>query len=192
MLLIITVTLGLLAGTPPVEDVHKAALEYAHIEMKDATEWKKHAKLSAILPRLQFDFAHRTRELVDVNVNENVYVGASDVVVGPEEGSYGESSDLYRTFGVRAVWSLSELIFTKNSLDVSRQTLAVVQNRNLILEAVNKHYFERKKLAEEISESPSGKEAKGIALKKLAFEKETAALDALTGGWFSSRSHSEK
>jgi hypothetical protein len=128
-----------------------------------------------------------------VNVNDNVYVGSDNVVVGPEEGSYKETADSSQYIGVRAVWSLNELIFSRDSLNVSREALNIMRERNALLEAVNKHYFERKKLIGEMAQLAAikvplrlaQKKDQELFLKKITMEKETAALDALTGGWFS-------
>ena len=180
---------------PPVLEVQRIALEYAHIEGADAAKWKKRAKIAAALPRLQFDYGSRIRNYVNVDVNDNVYVGSENVVIGPEEGSYKSSSDFANTFGVKAVWALNELIFSRDSLLVSREAINIMRERNSLLDQVNKHYFERKKLIGEISQLEAMKVPKSLQAKKehelfvkrLAVEKATAELDGLTGGWFTSR-----
>lgn len=180
---------------PPITEVHRVALAYADLGVEEAAKWKKRAKIQAALPRLQFDFGHRLKNNINIDINDNVYVGSSGVVVGPEEGSYKESIDAYRSFGVRAVWSLNELLFNRDSLNVSRQRVALVRERNILFDMVNKHYFERKKLLEEIklleelkaSGNISLKQRHQLLIKRVAQEKETADLDALTGGWFSSQ-----
>jgi len=202
MMLIVLAMAGMIAVRPPaipegppVQEVQKAAMEYARIDAQDATKWKKRAKISAALPRLQFDYVSRIRNYVNVDVNDNVYVGSENVVIGPEEGSYKESADAQQSFGVKAVWALNELIFSRDSLNVSREALNVMRERNTLLDAVNKHYFERKKLIGEISELEAQKVPKPLLPKKdhelfvrrLALEKEAAALDALTGGWFTNQ-----
>jgi hypothetical protein len=113
MLMIIFAILGVfistqadLAAAPPVDQVHKAALEYAHIDNAEPRRWRKQVKYSAVLPKLQLGFSHRVKNLVDININDNVYVGASGIVVGPDESDYQQSSDLYETFTIKAVWAL--------------------------------------------------------------------------------------
>lgn len=180
---------------PPVQEVQQVALQYARIDAQDAAKWKKKAKVAAALPRLQFDYGGLFRNNVNVNVNENVYVGSDNVVIGPEEGSYKSSADTSHDIGIRAVWALNELIFTRDSLYVSREALNIMRERAALLNAVNQHYFDRKKLIGEMEElrkmKVQGAEIKkkehALFLKGLAMEKESAALDALTGGWFSSQ-----
>lgn len=199
MMLVVLAMMSLIAAKapaippgPPIQEVHKVALEYARIDAGDASKWKKRVKVAAVLPRLQFDYVSRIRNYVNVDVNDNVYVGSDNVVVGPEEGTYKESADAQQSFGVKAVWALNELIFSRDSLNVSRETLNIVRERNALLDTVNKHYFERKKLIGEITELQEKKVPQALAAKKehellirrLAAEKENAALDALTGGWF--------
>lgn len=178
---------------PPVGDVQKTALQYASIEVRDPAYWKKRAKMAALLPKLQFDFGHNLRSDVDVTVNDNVYVGSTGIVVGPEESKYAESVNANRSIGVRAVWSLNELIFNRDLLNISRESLVIMRERNILLDSVNKHYFERKKLIGEIGGLEnlktkgklSPKQKDELFIRKLALEKSTATLDALTGGWFS-------
>ncbi len=178
---------------PPIHEVHKAALNYASINNHEPLYWKERAKKAALLPKLQFDFGHNLRSDIDVAVNDNVYVGSSGVVIGPEESRYSEKVNAHRSIGVRAVWSLNELLFNRDLLDISRQSLIIMRERNNLLEAVNKHYFDRKRLIAEIRELEKMK-TKGkltqklkseLFIKKIAVEKATAALDGLTGGWFS-------
>lgn len=199
LLIILAITGSLSAGLPAipegpiVQEVQKTAIEYAHIDGEDAAKWKKRAKVAAALPRLQFDYVSRIRNYVNVDVNDNVYVGSDNVVIGPEEGSYKESADAQQSFGVKAVWSLNELIFNRDSLNVSREVLNVVRERNTLLAEVNKHFFDRKKLIGEIFEivakkvprSEIPKKEHDLFIRRIAVEKETAALDALTGGWYS-------
>jgi hypothetical protein len=202
MLLLILATATILSAKapaieqgPPVGEVQQVALQYAQIDAQDAAKWKKRAKVAAALPRLQFDYGGLFRNNVNVNVNDNVYVGSDSVVIGPEEGSYKSSADTSHDFGVRAVWALNELIFSRDSLYVSREALNVMRERAALLDSVNKHYFERKKLIGEIEQLQEMKLPKPEIKKKehelfvkgIAMEKESAALDALTGGWFSSQ-----
>ncbi len=202
MLLVILAIVGQIAAKmpaipegPDVRDVQQVAIDYARIDMNEAAKWKKRAKVSAALPRLQFDYISRLRNYVNVDVNDNVYVGSDNVVVGPEEGSYKESADAQQSFGVKAVWALNELIFSRDSLNVSREALNIVRERNVLLDAVNKHYFERKKLigeileidAKKVPDSEIPKKKHELFIRQLAMEKETAVLDALTGGWFSAQ-----
>lgn len=175
MMLLIIALMGLYSHLPPIQDVHKAALEYAQIDSVEAGKWRKRAKWSAALPKFQVDYSHRVKNVIDLNIDDNVYVGSGGVVVGPEEGGYSEGEDLYRSFGVRAIWSFDELIFKRDSLAVSEQALKVMKERNLLLDLVNKHYFEMKKLFSETKPN----------LREIGVERERAALDALTGGWFS-------
>ncbi|MFH1874024.1 MAG: hypothetical protein ABH859_02435 [Pseudomonadota bacterium] len=199
MLMIIFAILGLIsaqpdfAEAPPIGQVQQQALNYAGFDNQEPQKWKKRARISALLPRFQADYSHRVKNLVDVNIDDNVYVGSSGIVVGPEESGYSEGSDLYQSFGVRAVWSLNELLFSRDSLAVSQQALKIMRERNLLLEIVNKHYYERKKLLGEIAIlSQANQQQKNnpklkhqLFLKQITFEQETANLDALTGGWFS-------
>ena len=60
----------------------------------------------------------------------------------------------------------------------------MVQLRNDILDQVNRTYFERRRLQQELLASPP-KDEHALIEKQLRLEELTADLDGLTGGYFS-------
>lgn len=178
---------------PSIVEVQKVVLGYHNLEEKEVSQWKKRAKLSALLPRFQVSYDRRVKNDVDIDIGNNVYVGSSGVTVGPDEGTYSENSNSDQNVGVKAVWYLGELIFNPEQLDISRESRNLIRERQMLLAEVNKHYYERKRLRGIINGLESGKippakkstRDKDIFLASVKLEEETAALDALSGGWFS-------
>lgn len=178
---------------PSIVALQRKALEHARLDPSEITSWKKRVRLAALVPRLQLDYSRRLRSLVDVNINDSVYVGASGVAVGPEAGSYQENSDADQNIGVKAVWNFSEAIFNPEMLAVSEEARLLARERQGILAEVNRNYYERTKAAGELSylenelkKSPrSDKLRLEVLTKRVAFDEATSALDALTDGWFS-------
>jgi len=200
------------AQEPEIAEVHRAALAYQHMDRNEAAQWKKKARLQALLPRFQVDYGQRALNDINVNVNENVYVGSSGVTVGPNDGTYSQKANYDQNFAVRAVWALNELIFNADQLAISREARDLTIERQKMLAEVNAHFFERMRLKGVVAALARGKKvplcsgadsAKQCGVKddpkdnakesiehllflaRVKFAEETGALDALTGGWFS-------
>lgn len=194
---------------PSVVEVQRVALAYHDVEEHEVSRWKKRARLSALLPQFQVSYDRRVRNDIDIDINERIYVGASGVTVGPDEGSYAQNANSDQNIGVKAVWHLRDLIFNTDQLDISRESRNLMRERQMLMSEVNKHYYERERLkgviaalskgkvvpVEGVPKEKGRKTAKDFAidvehqlfLVRVRLDEETAELDALTGGWFSSR-----
>ena len=183
------------AKVPPVDDVQRHAISHANLDPGDITSWKKRVRVAALLPRFQVDYGHRRQYDVDVNTNDSVYVGSSGVVVGPEDGGYSQNHNLDHTVGFKAIWNLDETIFNANELNISAESRRLARERQSMLAEVNRNYFERERLAGEIAHMTgnaprhvSSRMKHEIFIRKVGIKEAGAALDALTGGWFSQES----
>lgn len=179
-------------SAPPIALVQQKALEHARLDPSEITSWKKRARLAALLPKLQVSYDRRLKYYVNVDVNDSVYVGSGGTTVGPSQGNYQSNQNSDNDIGVKAVWNLDETIFNPDMLAVSDEARALSRERQQILAEVNKNYYERDRsageirfLAEELKAKPRDSKIKqDIFLKRVAIDEATAALDALTGGWF--------
>jgi hypothetical protein len=183
---------------PTAVEVQRAALAYHNIDNGEVRRWKKRARLAALLPRFQVGYDQNIKNDVNVDINENVYVGSSGVTVGPDESSYQQNANTDRGIEIKAVWYLNELIFNPDQLDISKESRNIMREKQMVLAEVNRHYYERKKLAGIIERIKKGGKPAEVMTKKgtvrldlfnarIKHDEETAALDALTGGWFSKR-----
>lgn len=177
---------------PPIAEVQRRAIEYARLDPAEITSWKKRSRLAALLPKLQVSYDRRMKYDVNVDVNDSVYVGSSGTAVGPPEGSYAANSNSDDNIGIKAVWSFNETIFNPDMLAVSEEARYLARERQAILAEVNKNYYARDRAAGEIAylsrqlprETHPDKLRHDILLRRIALDEATAALDALTGGWF--------
>lgn len=178
--------------TPSIALVQQKAIEHARIDPSEISQWKKKARVSALLPKLQVEYDRRVRYDVNVDVSDSVYVGSSGATVGPEQGSFASNQNADQNVSVKAVWSFSEALFNPDLLAVSEETRLLARERQAILAEVNKNYYERERIEGEIKfleekqkrGTHSEKLRQEIFAKGIAFNEATAALDALTGGWF--------
>lgn len=180
---------------PQIAEVQRRAIDHARLDPAEISSWKRRAKLSALLPRFQLDYGMRLKNEVNVNVNESVYVGSSGTTVGPNAGGVESNQNSDQNIGVRAVWNFNEAIFNPDSLAVSEETRLLARERHAILAEVNKNYYERDRAVGEMAflreslkrEARPEKIRREIFMQQVVYDEATAALDALTGGWFSKR-----
>jgi len=74
---------------------------------------------------------------------------------------------------VKAVWSLSDLIYNRDMLDIAEEARLQMRDRRALVTDINRLYFELERTIKNGSADP------------IRREELVADLDALTGGWFS-------
>jgi len=179
-------------GLPDVLDVQREALRQARFDVAEVASWMGKARLAAYVPKVQLELGKRLRSNINVGVQDNVYVGASGIVVGPEEGDYSNVHTDDFTIGMRAVWELGAAVFNSKQLAVSAELRRVVKERSLLLADVNRHYYNVAGFQQQASlmrKSPAAsKKPEFVELKvfqlRISCKESAAQLDALTGGWF--------
>ncbi len=159
---------------PDINDVQKAALDYARIRPDELSSMKRRARMAAALPQLQVGARKTLQNDVNVAINDNVSVNSTGVNIGPETNTIRQDANNNTAIEVKALWQLNELIYSRDNLDISEEARYQIRERRMILAEVNKLYFERRRLLEG-----------GRSDSRL--EEITADLDALTGGWFSNK-----
>lgn len=155
----------LAAREPSIQEVQQEALRFAGYDHVDVSRWQKRARWSAALPRLQVGFSRDARRTVSLDTKDSVSVSGGNILVGPAENNFDDDVRNSTGIDVRAVWYLNELVFNRDSLDVSAEQRRWNQDRLRLLDQVNRSFFERR-----------------VSSNK---DFVTAQLDALTGGWFS-------
>jgi hypothetical protein len=185
--------IGPLEPMPLAIEVQRQALRYARFDIPEILSWKRKARIAALVPRVQFDFGKRLRDNINIGIQDNVYVGSSGIVVGPEEGDYSNTYTSDLTIGMRAVWEFGDAVFNARQLAVSAEARRAVHDRNALLSEINHHYYAIAGFAEQVRLMRNGvAESKKPALVELKIHEQRTAclesvaqLDALTDGWFS-------
>jgi len=155
---------ALFKDEPDILEVQKKALSYAGIV--EPSQIQKHrtlARLKAILPTLNFDY--------DKTVTYYSNTNSTRFAVGPFD------------WGISLSWNLADIIWSEQQRLIDSQARLLIELRNDLLDQVNKLYFERIRIKQELfleNLEFNKRKEKIIKLKEL-----TASLDALTGGYFS-------
>ncbi len=171
------------AGEPAVLEVQREALRYAGYDRADISEWGHRARWAAALPRLQVGFNRDVRDTVSLTTKDSVSITGGTVLVGPGENNFDDNVRQGTSVEVRAVWVLNELVFNRDTLDVSSEQRRWHQDQQRLLAEVNKNYYDRLEILRELQKRDVKAEDKSKL--KIQLAKTVATLDALTGGWFS-------
>lgn len=166
------------AKAPPIQAVYAQALRYARLEPGQIRQWEKKVRKAPLLPRFQLGFERRLKNNVDVDISDSVAVNSSGVTVGPTQQKQIADNNTDISFGVKAVWFLDQLLFSPDDLSISQEARELAQERERLLGQVRRTYFLREKLLKE--------------KQTLDADEASAALDALTGGWFSEQLESHE
>lgn len=172
---------------PSVQDVADHALDYARLGTSTIRQWERKVRKAPLVPRLQFGFDRSLKNNVNLNVEDSVAVNSSGITIGPSQQKQVQNADNDLSFQFKAVWYLDQLLFSKDDLDISQEARELARERERLLAQVRQYYFKRERgLKELVILKKSHAPVSDIELKKLEIAEATAALDNLTGGWFSS------
>jgi hypothetical protein len=163
---------GYAQNEPKISDLQQAAIKYAEVDAQKIKEWRRGAKMKAILPKLTVSIDRSE------GTNYEIYTSATTRYV------YQGPNDKHTGWDVALSWELGDLIWNDAQTSIDVRSRLMVQLRDDILDEVNKTYFERLRLKREL-ESLSLEEIKKRHEKELRVQELAASLDALTGGYFS-------
>lgn len=157
---------------PQINKVQEAAIGYADAASEKIKEWRKKAKMKAILPKLTVGLDNSS------NSNYEIYTSATThyVYEGPDDRSKG--------WDLTLSWDLSDLIWNSDQTSIDARSRLMVQLRDDVLDEVTKLYFERIRVKIEL-DNLSIEDRKKRFEKELKLQELTARLDGLTGGYFS-------
>jgi hypothetical protein len=163
---------ALFSWEPSALECQKAAVRHGCLRRKQVRSWRGRVRNAAWLP--------------EVKVGVDRSHGAESRLKGEPGTSseWAEQKGADLSYGMQARWSLDRLIFDPNELKVSREAQRLVELREEVAHQVTRVYYERRRLQVLDAIRPP-RTLRSAALRRLALERLTAALDALTGGWFS-------
>jgi hypothetical protein len=148
---------------PSIEEIQQAALRYNEVHPEKMRKWHNALKYRGLLPTLSVNY--------DKTVDYDA--GADKYYIGPYD------------WGVSVSWNIGDLVWNSYEDDVDVRNKLNVPVRLDILDEVNRVYFERLRLKQEISDSSLSEEE--VAKKKLRIKELSASINGYTGGFFSKR-----
>jgi len=162
----------MLADEPSIQEIQEQALRYNEVHPDKIKKWREKLGKRAWYPTVDID----ATGTIDRDTYE-IYTSAATnyYVLGPDDKKY--------TWGVSFSWDLSNLIWNSYEDDVDTRSRLNTQLRLDILDDVNRVYFERVRLKEELAAGSFSTEES--FMKNLRLSELTAILDGYTGSYFS-------
>lgn len=164
---------------PKINELRLVAIKYAEVEPEKIRRWRQQASGRAFLPRVSAGINRDAGDLWHWESGSSTRTGDDVLIKGRDSLGW----DLTLT------WDLGEIIWSDAQTSIDVRSKLMVQLREEILDELNKIYFQRIRLKMEI-DNLSIEDRKKRFEKELKLQELTAALDALTGGYFSKQINS--
>jgi competence ComEA-like helix-hairpin-helix protein len=177
--------MALFEAEPSVRDVQRAAVRFAEVDAYQFEEWRRTVKEKGLWPdTVQFTVTHKTDDDKDYTRASTVSLTGGTAYVGPDRETWRYSTDNDYNYQLRLRWSPQDYWFNSDMLRVSTETERQVRFRQRVIEDVTRLYYDRRRLQVEIVLQP-GVQSMVEIRRQLQLEELTAAIDGLTGGYFS-------
>ncbi|MBI5143595.1 MAG: hypothetical protein HZA30_00815, partial [Candidatus Omnitrophica bacterium] len=159
---------------PAFQELQQAAIRFAEVSPEKIKNWRREARLRALMPRLSFGI-DRNR-----STNSEIYTSATRdyVVFGPDDET--------NRFDMSISWELGDMIWSDDQTNIDVRSRLMVQLRNDILDDLRRAYYERKRIQFELMAEPP-KDLKTRFEKELRLQELTSTIDDLTGNYLSER-----
>jgi len=163
---------------PTVKQVQKAALRFFKVHPDRVASYRRGASWKALMPEIEANF-NFSRTDGDRRLIDMLYIQSDQFKNGKD---FEFTNNRNYTVGVRAHWYLDRLIFNAEVLDVA--SLVGVQEG--LLREITSLYFTRRRLLTIFALNPPKDPGEQIT-ESIRLDEITANIDALTGGWFTSK-----
>lgn len=163
---------------PGVDAVHRAALAYLALEPARMEALRRGVSRRGWLPLVTFRAGHDRDAIRRRDFDQSFVSGGTHQLLDYETDS---SRDLLLLLTL--TWDLGDLAYHPDSIDISRESRAVVSLRDDVLDEITQLYFERRRVLVELASlAPDAAE---VGMLRLRADELAAGLDAWTGGWWS-------
>lgn len=164
----------LFSNEPNILQLHKAAINYAHVGNEKTKQWHRNSRLRALMPKVSIDLDQSIGKNIDLDRGST---STDDVyIIGPDNKDVN--------LGMSLEWDFSDIIWNSNQTSIDYREKYTIEMRENILNELNSLFFERKKLKIKttFNSNITQDELTDLILK---IEELTARIDALTGGFMS-------
>jgi hypothetical protein len=163
-------------GDPPVEEVHRAAIGYLDLSSGRLRTLRRSVNRSGLLPIASLRAGYD-------DGRANGYDDDEAFVSGAMRRLRDRDVDRSRDYDVAVTlsWDLGNLVYHPEQVDVSRESRALVELRDDVLDEITQLYYERRRALAELAATHDPAAALRLRLRA---DELAAGIDAWTGGWF--------
>jgi len=167
-----------LPADPEITQVHRVALTYLSLQPARMELMRRGVERRGWLPILSFRMGHDRANLRRRDFDQSFVSGATHDL-------FDEQLDRDRELAMDLTlsWDFGDVVFHPEEIDVLRESRAVIELRDDVLDEITQLYFERRRVLGQLVEL-DGASMEARALRQRAAEL-AAGIDAWTGGWFS-------
>jgi hypothetical protein len=173
------------AKEPAVAEVRQAALRASGYSSGDLDQWSSRARWSHLLPEVRGEVAwldqrdNESRYREDIDTNEG-----GQMLRDSARNDFIYDSRLRTIYAIKLDWDLSGLVYHRSEPTIAREVRNRRKARRELLVDVGEAYYLRRRYLMEYLLTPRSNWRARIKLR-LEADRQTAHLDAMTGGWFS-------
>lgn len=166
---------------PPLEQLERVVLKRAGLDPRQIQTWQKRARWSAALPRFQVGWENKFINQNTTIIQDSISVTSNGVTLGPESNRINTDLSNNQDFELKAVWSLDELLFNRNQLDISREARDLLITRQRLLGELHQSYYRLKSHLLQMQSKPASLKN---PLEQLKLDQLVDKLNSLSGGEF--------
>jgi hypothetical protein len=173
------------ASEPTVAEVRQASLRASGYGSGDLDQWSSRARWAHVLPEVQGEVAwldqrdKESRYREDIDTNEQ-----GQMLRDSARNDFIDDSRLRTVYAIELEWDLSGLVYDRSEPTIAREVRSRRKARTELLIEVGEAYYLRRRYLMELMLTPESNWRKRMELR-LEANRQTARLDAMTGGWFS-------
>jgi hypothetical protein len=162
---------------PGIEDVHRAAVAYLNLQRHDLESMRRRVNRRAWMPVATLRAGYDDGSDRGWDVDE-AFVSGDLRRLNDRDEAHSRDWEL----GVTLIWDLPGLVYHPEEIDISRETRALIELRDDVLDEITQLYFERRRVLAEWAARADSAERHRLRLRA---DELAAGIDAWTGGWFS-------
>jgi len=162
---------------PRIEDVHRAAVAYLNLQRHDLESMRRRVNRRSWMPVTTLRAGYDDGSDRGWDVDE-AFLSGDLRRLNDRDEAHSRDWEL----GVTLIWDLPGLVYHPEEIDISRETRALIELRDDVLDEITQLYFERRRVLAEWAALADTAERHRLRLRA---DELAAGIDAWTGGWFS-------
>lgn len=172
---------------PSIRQVQRAARHHAFPDAPPSRAWRRRARWSNAVPTVEGTLGHREDDEDETRFREDLALGDRGRLRREQTRNrlLGEEGTR-RTYSLSVEWELGGLVYDREEIAIAREMRYRRDERADVVRRATNLYYERRK-KQILALVVSTDDWRRWLELQIEIDRNTAELDALTGGWFTDR-----